>query len=78
VELCKIIGASSSMGIYDRAAKVVLDIVLGISKFPRQLVCQHLDDVWVAAPRGSPALEWFEATCRDVASQVGGREVSAC
>jgi hypothetical protein len=73
MELCLIFGASSSVGNYDRAAKVVLDIVLQISIFPQQLVCQHLDDVYAAAPRGSPALAMFEATYRDVASQVGVR-----
>jgi hypothetical protein len=72
-ELCLIFGATSSVGIYDRAAKVVLDIVLRISKFPRQLVCQHLDDVCAAAPEGSAGLGVFEKTYRDVAKQVGVR-----
>jgi hypothetical protein len=52
VELCLIFGAASSVGIYDRAAKVVLDLVLRVSKFPRSMVCQHLDDVCAAALLG--------------------------
>jgi hypothetical protein len=71
VELCLIFGAASSVGIYDRAAKAVLDIVLRVSKFPRQQVCQHLDDVCAAAPEGSVQLAVFEKAYRDVASQIG-------
>ena len=44
-EVCLVFGAVSSVGIYDRAAKVVLDLVLRLSGFPAKMVCQHLDDV---------------------------------
>ena len=70
-ELCLIFGTSSSVGIYDRAAKVVLEIVIRISKFPRDWVVQHLDDVCGAAPARSPALANFESVYRKVAAQVG-------
>jgi hypothetical protein len=70
-ELCLVFGTSSSVGIYDRAAKVVLELALKISKFPRKWVCQHLDDVCAAAPAGSAALGRFHETYRGVAAQVG-------
>ena len=70
-ELCLIFGTSSSVGIYDRAAKVVLQLVLHLSKFPQNLVCQHLDDVCAASSAGTTDLEHFESTYRKVAQQVG-------
>ena len=71
VELCLVFGAASSPGIYDRAAKVVLDIVLAASKFPREMVCQYLDDVCAAVPCGSVALDKFRAAYKEVAANVG-------
>ena len=68
VELCLIFGTSSSVGIYDRAAKVVLELVLLICGFLRELVCQHLDDVCAA---GGQELFDFERTYRMVAEEVG-------
>ena len=59
VELCLVFGTASSPGLYDRFAKVVLDLALAVSKFPRDMVCQYLDDVCAAAPAGSSALERF-------------------
>jgi hypothetical protein len=70
-ELCLIFGTASSVGIYDRLAKVILDLVLRLSGFPRQWVCQHLDDVCAAAPAGSPALEGLDRAYARVAAQVG-------
>jgi hypothetical protein len=73
VELCLVFGTSSSVGLYDQVAKLVLEVVLRISKFPREWVCQHLDDVCAAAPEDSPELDRFHKTYRNVASQVGVR-----
>ncbi len=70
-ELCLIFGTSSSVGLYDQVAKLVLDIVLAICKFPWDMVCQHLDDVCAAAPAGSGTLTEFEETYRKVADQIG-------
>jgi len=70
-ELCLIFGTSSSVGIYDKVAKLILAIVLAICRFPREWVCQHLDDVCAAAPAGSNLLQSFENTYRKVAQQVG-------
>ena len=71
VELCLIFGTVSSVGIYDRLAKVVLELVLRMSGFPAELVCQHLDDVCAAAAAGSPQLGVFVAMYRKVAADIG-------
>jgi len=69
-EVCLVFGAVSSVGIYDRAAKVVLDLVLRASGFPAKMVCQHLDDVCAAAA-AADQLRRFEDCYRGVAAQVG-------
>ena len=50
-ELCLIFGGSSSAGIFDATAKVILDLVCRQAQFPPEMVCQHLDDVCAAAGR---------------------------
>jgi hypothetical protein len=70
-ELCLVFGTSSSVGIYDRAAKVVLDIAVKISGFPKEMVYQHLDYVCAAAAAGCGSLVKFHETYRKVAAQVG-------
>jgi hypothetical protein len=71
-EVCLVFGAVSSPGIYDRAAKVVLDLVLRMSGFPAELVCQHLDDVCAAAGEAAAdKLAAFEQCYRRVAADVG-------
>ena len=72
-ELCLIFGSSSSPGLYDRLAKTVLDLVIRISKFPKQWVCQHLDDVAAACPADSTQLEVFDQTYIMVAKKIGVR-----
>jgi hypothetical protein len=69
-ELQLVFGGASSAGIYDRAAKVVLDIALNASKFRRQWVCQHLDDVCATAP-SKAALVHFDDHYQAVAEAVG-------
>jgi hypothetical protein len=73
VELCLVFGTSSSVGLYDRLAKLVLDMVLRVSRFPADWVCQHLDDVCAAAPADSDQLDKFYKAYRQVALQVGVR-----
>ena len=70
-ELCLIFGTASSVGIYNRLAKVILDLVLRHAKFPAQWVCQHLDDVCAAAPAGSSALAELDRAYAQIATQVG-------
>ena len=71
VELCLIFGSSSSVGIYDRTAKAVLDLVCRLANFPPDMACQHLDDVVAAAVKGSDALWRFDAAYSEVAERVG-------
>jgi hypothetical protein len=54
MELCLIFGSASSAGIFDDVAKLVLDLVCRRANFPRNMVCQHLDDVCAATAAGSP------------------------
>ena len=72
-ELCLVFGASSSAGIYDRLAKIVLHCVLHRACFPKAWVVQHLDDVCAAAPAGSNALQLFDEEYAAVASLLGVR-----
>ena len=71
VELMLVFGARSSAGIYDRLAKFVLRLALAYSRFPKQLVCQYLDDVCAACSAGSDTLGRFEAAYRAVAAELG-------
>jgi hypothetical protein len=69
-ELCLVFGAASSPGIYDRAAKTVLDVALRLAQFPAEMVCQHLDDVCAAIAAGSQKLGELERVYREVAADI--------
>jgi hypothetical protein len=71
VELCLVFGCRSSAGLYDRLAKLILQLVILYSKFTAELVCQYLDDVCAAAPQGSTQLAHFEDCYRCVAQHLG-------
>ena len=70
-ELCLIFGCTSSAGIFDRVAKVVVHIAAAKSKFPTNRICQHLDDCCATAPANSDSLELFDATFAEVAYSLG-------
>jgi hypothetical protein len=70
-ELCLIFGSASSAGIFDDTAKLVLDLVCRRANFPRNMVCQHLDDVCAAAAAGSAALTAFDAAFQELAAELG-------
>ena len=70
-ELDLIFGCVSSVGIYDRAAKVVLSVVKKVANMPDELVCQHLDDTCAAAPAGSGLAEKFDQAYARVAKEIG-------
>ena len=70
-ELCLIFGSSSSPGLYDRLAKTVLDIVIRVASFPREWICQHLDDTAAACPADSRKLEEFDRAYMQVAEKLG-------
>ena len=70
-ELALIFGSKSSVGIFDRCAKIVLFIVLWKSGFPPSFVIQFLDDVAGAAPAGTDMLFTFDNAYNWVAEQLG-------
>ena len=70
-ELSLVFGSSSSPGIFDRLAKLVLYIVLQESGFPSHLVIQHLDDVCVCSPEGSEEVDRFHSIYQDICSFLG-------
>ena len=69
-ELALVFGSSSSPGIFDRLAKIVLYIAVKQSEFPSHLVIQHLDDVVACSPEGSSEVDRFhrvyEQVCDDL------------
>ena len=73
VELCLVFGAASSPGIYDWLAKLVLDLAVKLSGFPRSMVCQYLDDVCAAMRADSPRLQQFREAYFSVSEQLGVR-----
>jgi len=73
VELNLVFGARSSAGLFDRIAKVILDLAIRLACFSPDMVCQYLDDVCAASPAGSIEIFRFEQAYRDVAAEVGVR-----
>ena len=70
-ELSLVFGAVSSVGIFDRAAKVVLYIVMFRSGMPKELIFQHLDDCCGAAPAGNDMIYKFDNEYKSVANELG-------
>ena len=70
-ELCLIFGSASSAGIFDAVAKIILFIVIIKSKFDKDLVIQHLDDICAAAPANSNKLQIFDAMFQAIAADLG-------
>jgi hypothetical protein len=70
-ELCLIFGGVSSAGLFDDAAKLVLNLVCRMAGFPEHMVCQHLDDVCAVAAAGSDTLQRFDAAFQEIAAAVG-------
>ena len=68
-ELCLVFGAISSVGLYDRLAKVVKHIAIVVSKMDRRRVCQHLDDILAAGTRHEMAR--FYDTYKSVCEKIG-------
>ena len=69
-ELCLIFGAKSSAGIFDEAAKVVLELVCLLANFPPEMVCQHLDDACSASGDYGELMR-FDNCFKQVAEQLG-------
>ena len=71
VELCLVFGCSSSVGIYDRFAKVILFIALVRSGMSPSLVVQQIDDVVACGPPDGKLVERFDKEYTDVAEKLG-------
>ena len=71
LEVCLIFGGVSSIGIYDRFAKIVLFIVLIRSGMPPSLVVQQIDDVVACGPPDGQLVGKFDKTYTDVANEIG-------
>ena len=71
LELCLIFGGVSSVGIYDRFAKMVLFIVLARSGMPPSLVVQQIDDIVACGPPDGLLVEIFDKAYTDVAKEIG-------
>ena len=69
-ELALVFGCVSSVGIYDRAAKVVLYLALERAAVPAHLAIQHLDDVCYGAPAKSEGADRFFKAYLEVAKEV--------
>ena len=69
-EVCLVFGTSSSAGIYDAVAKVVLYIASVLAGFPLHLCIQHLDDICACSPEGSDAVDRFYASYLDTCNQL--------
>ena len=61
VELCLVFGYVSSVGIYDRLARLMWLIVAALLTYPRFLVIQHLDDLCMVGWGDDGRLEEFYA-----------------
>ena len=70
-ELCLIFGGSSSAGIFDRLAKLVLSIVIKRSGINPRQVCQHLDDACAAGSPNSNLIFKFDNQFSEVAKILG-------
>ena len=70
-ELCLIFGGTSSAGIFDRLAKLVLHIVIVHSGMPARCVVQVLDDVCSASPAGSGRALKFYNCYQEVCRKIG-------
>ena len=72
-ELALVFGCVASVGIYDRAAKVILYLALNRANVPSHLAIQHLDDVCYCAPEKSDKADRFYNAYVEVCEMVNVR-----
>ena len=72
-ELALVFGCVASVGIYDRAAKVILYLALSRADVPPHLAIQHLDDVCYCAPEKSDMADRFYKAYVEVCGEVNVR-----
>lgn len=66
-----VFGCVSSVGLFDRGARVIIWIALRESGFPFWLTVQHLDDLCAVGPGDSPLLGKFYQTYCDICADLG-------
>ena len=72
-ELALVFGCVASVGIYDRAAKVILYLALSRAEVSPHLAIQHLDDVCYCAPEKSDEADRFFKAYVEVCEEVNVR-----
>ena len=71
VELCLVFGCVSSVGIYDRMARLIIRMAVSLSKFPAFLAVQHLDDLCVISPRDGMMIKRLYEHYMEICEKVG-------
>ena len=71
VELCLVFGNVSSVGIYDRLARLMWLIVATLLSYPRFLIIQHLDDLCIVGRGDDGKVEQFYYKYLEVCEYVG-------
>ena len=71
VELCLVFGNVSSVGLYDRGAKIIIQIALAKANFRSFLSIQHLDDLCAVGKEDDNSVERFYKTYREVCETIG-------
>ena len=69
-EIGLVFGASSSPGIFDAVAKIVVRIAASRAGFPSYLYIQHLDDVCACSPEGSVQVDQFYDSYLDTCEKL--------
>ena len=70
-ELCLIFGSVSSVGIYDRMARLVIILAVLLAGFPAALAVQYLDDLCAIGYRDGVMIGRFYRQYLDVCKRIG-------
>ena len=70
-ELCLVFGCVSSVGIYDRMARLIIRMAVSLSQFPAFLAVQHLDDLCVISPRDGMMIRRMYKQYTEICRMVG-------
>ena len=70
-ELCLIFGNISSVGLFDRLARVLVRIAVSLADFPPFLAIQHLDDLCAVGPKDGVQVNHFYTKYLEVCGEVG-------
>ena len=70
-ELCLVFGCVSSVGIYDRMARLMVKITLALCGYPAFLAVQHLDDLCLISPPDKAVINKLYNQYLEVCKKVG-------